>query len=282
MRQAWELYLNLLPLHLRKPVDELYTHQVLETRLRLNQKPEIVTQNGCFWLDKPISQEDLKFTVNVASRYSPWSAETISQGYITAAGGNRIGICGQAALCSSKVHTIRAITSLCIRAAHDIYGIAPEITKDNGSILIIGCPGSGKTTLLRDLIRHLSRRFNVSVVDEREEIFPVSTDGFCFSTGKRTDVLSGCPKAHGIDMVLRTMTPDYIAVDEITADSDCEALLRAGWCGVKLLATAHARDMDELLKRPVYRPIVECRLFDTFFIMRQDKTYYMERMQICC
>ena len=100
MRQAWELYLNLLPLHLRKPVDELYTHQVLETRLRLNQKPEIVTQNGCFWLDKPISQEDLKFTVNVASRYSPWSAETISQGYITAAGGNRIGICGQAALCS--------------------------------------------------------------------------------------------------------------------------------------------------------------------------------------
>ena len=282
MKHVWDMYLNLLPLHLRKSVDELGEQQVLETRLRLNQQPEIVTKNRSVYPDKPTTAEDLAFSVNIASRYSPWSSETICNGYVTAAGGHRIGICGQASTRKEQVNTIGRVTSLCIRAAHDLQGIAPRITAEHGSVLIIGCPGSGKTTLLRDLIRRISEYSQVSVVDEREEIFPLYEKGFCFPVGKKTDVLSGCGKTIGIDMVLQTMTPEYIALDEITAEADCRALLHAGWCGVKLIATAHAQDMDELLKRTIYRPLVACRLFETVLVMNPDKSFYMERMRLCC
>ena len=79
-------------------------------------------------------------------------------------------------------------------------------------------------------------------------------------------------------MLLRTMCPQYIAVDEITAPEDCDALLNAGWCGVHLLATAHAYDRNDLFRRPVYRSIVSNHLFDTLVIMQPDKTWSAERM----
>ena len=282
MKHVWDMYLNLLPVRLRDPIDRLKNKLVFETRLRLNQPVEVVTEKGSVWLDVIATAEDLAFTVNVASKYSPWAADSVRHGYITARGGHRIGFCGQAALLDGNISTIRTVTSLSIRAAHDFTGIAPKIPQRAGSILIVGCPGSGKTTLLRDMIRSIAACHNVSVVDEREELFPVTADGFCFPSGGKTDVLSGCPKAAGIDMVLRTMTPDYIAVDEITLDNDCKALVKAGWCGVKLLATAHAGSMEELKKRPVYKPLICLGLFDTFVMMRPDKSWYIVRETVCC
>ena len=92
------------------------------------------------------------------------------------------------------------------------------------------------------------------------------------------DVLLGCSKPEGIDRVLRTMTPDTIAIDEITAEADTEGLMQAAWCGVRLLATAHASNLDELRSRIVYRPLLEKGLFSTVVVMRQDKSYYEERM----
>ena len=168
---------------------------------------------------------------------------------------------------------IKTIHSLNIRIARDFPGIAKPLCRETGSILVIGRPGSGKTTLLRDLIRELSYRETVSVVDERGELFPS-----VFHRGDRMDVLLGCSKPEGIDRVLRTMTPDTIAIDEITAEADTEGLMQAAWCGVRLLATAHASNLDELRSRIVYRPLLEKGLFSTVVVMRQDKSYYEERM----
>jgi stage III sporulation protein AA len=120
----------------------------------------------------------------------------------------------------------------------------------------------------------------VAVVDERGEIFPYVHDQFCYFPGKQTDVLTGYKKAKGIDAVLRSMNPVVIAVDEITAEEDCRALLHAGWCGVKLLATAHAGNRHDLYCRPVYRPILESKLFDMLLIMSPDKSWRAERIQI--
>ena len=125
---------------------------------------------------------------------------------------------------------------------------------------------------MRDLIRQIGEKQCVSVVDERGELFPEGLE-----RGKKTDVLTGCPKSPGIDMVLRTMGPDCIAVDEITAEADARALLRAANCGVRLLATAHGTSAADLRRRSVYRPLAESGVFQTLLILRQDKSFRAER-----
>jgi stage III sporulation protein AA len=74
------------------------------------------------------------------------------------------------------------------------------------------------------------------------------------------------------------MGPDTIAIDEITAQKDCQALMNAGWCGVSLLATAHASTKKDLFARPIYRPVIEAELFQYLVILRPDKTWIMERI----
>ena len=174
----------------------------------------------------------------------------------------------------------RVPTSLCIRIARDFPGSAEQLREIKRSVLIIGCPGSGKTTLLRDLIRQFSEydHGSIAVVDEKEELFPRSNSGFCFPVGKRTDILSGCRKQHGIECILRNMGPKTIAVDEITLTSDCEALMHAAWCGVDLLATAHAGSISDLRARPTYKTLVSSGVFKTVVLIHKDKTLTIERM----
>ena len=280
MKCAWQMFINLLPVWMREEVDRLSRHDLQELRLRIDMPPQLITSGGALYLGRPCSYDDLTFCVNVASRYSPWSAQTASQGYITAPGGHRIGLCGSGINSSESHSGIQHITSVCIRVARDFPGLASTIKDIVGSVLIIGRPGCGKTTLLRDLIRQLSdyRQLCVCVVDEKGELFPQAHKQMCFSPGRNTDVLSGSKKKQGIESVLRNMSPDVIAMDEITAHEDCQALLHAGWCGVQLLATAHAGSRNDLFHRVVYKPMIESKLFDHLIVMKPDKSWQLERM----
>ena len=282
MRCAWQEYLKLLPVWLRKEVDERCKDNLQELRLRTGQPPILITSSGSTVLDRTAAGEDLSYVINAASQYSPWAASTIGKGYITATGGHRIGICGDAVIHNGVVTGIRTPTSLCVRVARDFPGIARDTDKFSGSILIVGPPCSGKTTLLRDLIRQRSNNGagSVAVMDERGEIFPVVNGKTCYASGKNTDILTGCSKQQGIDMLLRTMAPGCIAVDEITEEGDCKALLNAGWSGVTLLATAHAACKNDLYSRPVYKPLMTNRLFDTLLVLRPDKTWKAERISL--
>lgn len=273
---AWKELLSILPPPLRPRVDELGKDDLQELRLRLGKAPELVLSDKKIHLTGKVLPEDIHFVVNTASRYSPWAAASASSGYITAPGGHRIGLCGEAVIKDGAVQGIRSPTSLCIRIARDFPGIGVGVAQARGNILILGPPGTGKTTLLRDLIRQLKE--TVTVVDERGEIFPVAGNGYCFETGLHTDVLTGCSKRQGIAMALRTMGPACIAVDEITETEDCRALTEAGWCGVRLIATAHASSTEDLKGRKVYRPLLETGLFEDLFVLRKDKSWYTERM----
>lgn len=266
--------LSILPVRYRPLIREELIPQLLEIRLRQGQPGKLVCTGALLPLGLTVTGEDLRFCINAATRYSPWNAVTVKDGYLTAPGGHRIGLCGETA-----GDGLRNITSLCIRVAKDLPGIGDRLPIRD-STLILGPPGSGKTTLLRDLIRRLSGRSweSVAVVDERCELFPLASGQPCFDPGPNTDVLSGSPKAKGIDMVLRSMGPGWIALDEITAADDCAALVRAGWCGVKLLATAHASNVSDLQTRSIYRPLVETGLFHHVIVMHPDKSAHAERI----
>lgn len=256
--------LSILPQRLR--MEEF--GDVHEIRLRLGRRPRLVMGSG--WRDAAgeVEARELSYVINAASGYSPWTAASLKEGYLTAPGGHRIGVCGEGA--GEGIHTV---TSLCIRVARDVRGIAAGLPTDT-SLLILGPPGSGKTTLLRELIRLVSRSAMVAVVDERRELFPEG-----FSRGENTDVLSGVDKPRGINMVLRSMGPSVIAMDEVTSEDDCEALLRSAWCGVRLIATAHADSVRDLRTRPVYRPLAQAGLFSQAVVLNRDRSWTLEEVE---
>lgn len=282
MNCAWDSFIKVLPVWMREEVNAIGQTSLQELRLRLGLKPELITKTNSIFLNRRITQQDIQFCINAASGYSPWAAMTVSNGYITAPGGHRIGICGESTIIDGIMKGIRTPTMLCLRVARDFPGIAKNIPNSNRSVLIIGSPGSGKTTLLRDLIRSFSdsNRGSIAVVDERGELFPNLNGTSCFQTGIRTDIITGCSKKHGIELLLRCMCPTVIAVDEITSDDDCVSLEQAAWCGVKLFATAHAANIKDLRSRAVYRPLIESQIFDTFITLHHDKTWDIEGLCI--
>ena len=270
---------SILPIWLRSELNKHITETLQELRLRIHMPVELRYGDRRCFLSRSATRDDILFCINAASKYSPWSANTIRFGYITAPGGHRIGICGNVVYHNGTVTGIRNLTSICIRVSRDFPGLAITTADLSGSTLIIGPPGSGKTTFLRDFIRQKSNKsISISVVDERSEIFPEVNGQFCFPIGKHTDVMSGCSKSYGIETVLRTMTPEVIAVDEITVAEDCAALQFAGWCGVSLLATAHASSKKDLLSRPLYKPLLSLGLFQNLIIINRDKSWSAERM----
>jgi len=65
----------------------------------------------------------------------------------------------------------------------------------------------------------------------------------------RTDLLDGCPKAEGMMLLLRAMSPDVIAVDELGGEADMEAVERVSNAGVRLLCTVHGYGMEDVRRK---------------------------------
>ena len=226
------------------------------------------------------TKDMIRDMMQIFSSYSLYAFEDeIKQGFLTIPGGHRVGICGKTVLDSEKIKTIKYISSINIRMSHEIKGCADGVIDHlyEGerlyNTLIAGAPCAGKTTLLRDIIRQMSdgsvrhRGVNISVIDERSEI------GACYmgipqnDIGIRTDILDCCPKKEGLMMLLRSMAPEVIAIDEIGNEDDYFALRSALYCGCKLIATVHGYDYEELLGKPLLKAMIEDGVFERFVIL---------------
>ena len=263
----------LLPYGLRETFENLSKVEkslAEEFRLRAGLLPSVLLPGGEKRLGtKTVSPRDLVDTLEIATESSLHSSkESIKNGFVTGLRGHRIGICGTAIMKNGQIDGIRAVSSLTVRIAKEIRDcgreVAGSLVEDGRfiSTMVISPPGGGKTTLLRDLVRQLSNRgFKVALADERGEIAAVRGGIPQADIGMRTDVLSSCPRDEAVMLLLRTMNPDIIAMDEITAPRDAKALESASNCGVGLLATAHASDVSELEGRGLYRDLLSQGIF---------------------
>ncbi|MDF2543641.1 MAG: hypothetical protein K0S47_3359 [Herbinix sp.] len=265
-----------------------------EIRLRMNAPLIIIHENKEFFVTSDarltnlpsqaviITKNEIRETMEYISNYSLYAfEEEIKQGFITISGGHRIGIVGKTIVENDTIKGMKHISFINIRLAHQVKGCADPVlpylinSKTEGIYhsLIISPPRCGKTTLLRDVIRQLSdgneylRGMAIGVVDERSEI------GACYmgtpqnDIGIRTDILDCCPKAKGMLMLIRSMSPQIIAVDEIGSREDLEAIDYVIGCGCKLIATVHGSSLDDIKGKPILGELMKKMLFERYIIL---------------
>lgn len=270
----------------RNHLEEFRLRTGREATVTLDGKEQILSRDGKLYISDDLSRgmictaEHLLNTVEKAADGFVYSAEeTIRQGFITIRGGHRLGLCGHVVVNQDGISSMNGFSSICIRIARDVQKISQEgknvICSDSRlhNTLIISSPLVGKTTYLRDLIRMLSSDgIRIGVCDERSEIAALIHGEPQFELGHFVDVIDGCPKAEAAMMLLRSMSPQMIAMDEITAPQDIEAICQAANCGVRILATAHANDICELRKRKLYAALLENQLFSRVLHLERHGT----------
>ena len=235
--------------------------QIAEIRLRAGRQSVTVNIFGGMKVcSPPLSAEEIADCFAEICRYSVYSfEEEIAQGFITLDGGHRVGICGTTVTKNGRITSLKDISGLNIRIAHQIYGCADELyarafSDGLHSLLLGGRPLSGKTTVLRDLARRLGEHHRVVLIDSRSELAASVRGTPSFDIGMNTDVLCGCEKSEGIMLSIRSLSPEVIICDEIGNDE--AAVEQAMFCGVKIIASAHAESIDQLKKRPSTRGLM--------------------------
>ncbi len=264
-------------------LDEKTRRQMEEINIRVN-KPVIIRLGGQGRKNEKVTKfiatnTDIREALGYISNFSMYAyEEEVREGFLTIKGGHRIGICGKTVSEGESIKTIKNINALNIRIARQIAGCADEVimklTKDGfDNTLIISPPCMGKTTLLREMIRLLSDRFlyKVGLVDERGEIAACHVGIPQNDIGIRTDVMDGCSKSEGIMMLVRSMAPEILAVDEIGKIKDVEAILMAGGYGGRVLGTIHGSSVEAVKDKPFMRELISEGFFKNYVVITEDR-----------
>lgn len=285
--------LRYLPEPMAKAIEKKHPkwEQMEEIRLRAGKPLLFYMDNKEYKPEYETNQKDIQTVLNRISGHSLYAfQEELSQGYFTLEGGHRVGVAGKIVLEAGKIKTQKYVSFLNIRVAHEKKDCGRKVIEkllEKGKIphtLIISPPGCGKTTLLRDLIRLLSSGFfyindqsnrdffpgrSVGVVDERSEIGACVRGIPMNDLGIRTDILDGCPKDVGIFLLLRSMAPRVIAVDEIGSEKDLEAIRQAVNSGCVILATAHGNSYQDLEKKQIFASFLQEGIFEKYVMLSE-------------
>lgn len=259
---------SLLTPPLRLDAEKLAGRHPEELRLRIGRQPSAVFGGGEHaFSERPVSRDDLHMLLEKITGASLHHVSgMLREGYLSREG-LRIGVCGQAFERDGKLSGFQSFSSLAIRIPRENGEGAAELERIYAvqgfrNTLIVSPPGVGKTTALRACIRLLSERgLRVSVIDERNEL-SATDDGIPqFDLGKQTDVLIGLGKRESLPLLLRGMSPQVIAMDEIITAEDADMLLACHGSGVGLLATAHGESLERCRNRPFLRRLLGERVF---------------------
>ncbi len=243
------------------------------------EKNCILQKNGVL-LDTHIriGGDELTKIVESMCRGSLYAMQTsLCKGYITLSGGHRVGVCGRVVTENTAITHMTDISALCVRISREIIGAADEIMsylECDGRLyntLIISPPGCGKTTVLRDIARQIGNRFKVCIADERSEIAACRGKIPAHDVGKFTCVMDAVPKAEGIQMLLRTMSPDVIITDETGSEGEERAICQLINCGAKIITTAHGYSERDIMKKKHLGSLIEKGIFERIVVLSNRK-----------
>lgn len=259
----WREKLRALPGHIQRSVREIRLRSGKPLMLTTGEESLFLDCNGlirrlrgaCLLTVSPLQIR--KIFLKLCGHSVHAHQEEIANGFVTLRGGHRAGICGTAVEEHGRIQNIRDISSINIRVARAVKGVAAELVQQYlreqlCGIVLAGPPSSGKTTLLRDIARTLAScpfYKRVAVVDERGEIAAVRDGEAQNDLGDSCDILNGYPKAPGIHQALRTLSPEIILCDELGTLEEVEAVTQSLNAGVPVVTTVHASSIREVVAR---------------------------------
>ena len=277
--------------------------QLNEIRIRRNLPLILVFGKNCLFITRKgkllnhfselvytVEDEEFELVFRRLSNYSVHSfMDNLIKGFITAEGGNRIGVTATAVIKEKEIASVKDISSLNVRIANEIKDCSRQILNMlfvNGfpSIIVASPPAGGKTTFLRDFARLLSSGFNnryrkVVIVDERNEIAYKGAEGINADVGLNTDVITGFPKSIGIEMSVRTLSPDIVVCDEISSSAEVAAMADGFNSGVKFAVSVHAANKNDLIEKKIIRELILRNEFE-YIVLLNDYTNDFEIMEV--
>lgn len=297
---------EILPLSLGRILQRLPTEllsRLEEIRVRENKPLEVIYQGKYRFVSAegkllefpqeayaPTRGDCIKL-LDLLTNHSMYTLdEELKRGYITVQGGHRVGLAGRTVLDQGVVKQIKDISSFNIRIAREIQGaglpLLPYLmdmsSKSVHHTLIVSPPQQGKTTLIRDLARLISygqwpgsqavwKGLKVGIVDERSELAACFQGVPGFDVGPRTDVLDSCPKAEGMMMMIRSMSPDVLVVDEIGRREDVLSIHEALHAGIRVIATAHGGNLQDVMGRPILSELIAAQVFSRYVVLGNSR-----------
>ena len=209
--------------------------------------------------------------------------DTLKRGYISLENGVRIGVCSKAAYDGDELVSVNEIGSLNVRIPREVRGFSRPVAKkifatSTPSIIVAGMPNSGKTTFLKDLALTLadgeiSPCKKVCIVDERNE-FQTENE-----LAQRADILSGFKKPLGIEIAVRTMSPEVIICDEIASMNELEKIKYGFSCGAAFALSVHIGNAEELFTKPIIKELIATGEF-SYIVYLDEYKYKTELIDI--